>query len=402
MTLAAVGLISSTGLLQGVASATATPTPPFGECPAVGYNTSCTLLMNVTNTGVQILQDTHATKAGDPAPGAYDGVEDTLIGVINNSTATITSLPLSSTQTAFAFDDDGVCQDPNSTSNMAGLTCGTNIVHGSNYDGGRYPDKDNAKDLTGYGGPNGFFTGISPDHKTGTINFITPLAPGATTYFSLEEQLTAGVFCRDSITLAPLTQTQPVGGPAVTVTATLINNFSPDPGMPVTFKITSGPNSGATSVITTDANGLAKFTYVSASSGTDTVTASYVDPFCGTHAASPATVTWVKAGPSITTQATPTAITVGTSITVGDTATFHGASVAPTGSVSFTLYSDGGCTLTTGVTGSGNITTSSGVSSASFSTPWSAPRPALTTGGRATPATRATARSRPAAMTPTN
>ena len=205
-------LLTSPGLFQNVASATATPTPPFGECPAVGWNTSCTLLVNVTNTGVKILQDPHATKAGDPAPGAYDGVEDTLIGIINNSTATIASLPLSSTQTAFGLDDDGVCQDPNSTSGMAGLSCGSHIVHGSNYDSGRYPDKDNAVDLTGYGGPNGYFTGISPDHKSGTINFITPLAPGATTYFSLEEQLTAGVFCRDSITLAPLTQTQPVGG----------------------------------------------------------------------------------------------------------------------------------------------------------------------------------------------
>ena len=55
-------------------------------------------------------------------------------------------------------------------------------MHGSNYSG-RYPDKDNAVDLTGYGGPNGYFTGISPDHKSGTINFITPLAPGATDLF---------------------------------------------------------------------------------------------------------------------------------------------------------------------------------------------------------------------------
>jgi len=369
-------LVASPGMFDSAAGA-ATPTPPFAQCPAVGYNTSCTLLMNVTNTGVQILQDPHATKTGDPAPGAYDGVEDTLIGVVNNSNATITSLPLSSTQTAFGFDDDGICQDPNSTSHMAGpvVPCGTNIVHGSNYNasGGPYPDKDNAKDFTGYGGPDGFFTGISPDHKTGTINFVTPLAPGATTYFSLEEQLTAGVFCRDSITLAPLTQTQPVGGPAVTVTATLINNFTPDANMPVTFRITSGPNAGATSVITTDTNGLAKFTYLSSAAGTDTVTASYVDPFCGTHSASPATVTWVLSGPSITTQATPTAITVGTSITVGDTATFHGATVAPTGSVAFTLYSDSACTMTTGVNGSGTITTTGGVSTASYMTTWSAP-----------------------------
>ncbi len=373
--LACVGLISATpGVFQTAASA-ATPTPPFTQCPAVGWNTSCTLLMNVTNTGVQILQDTHATRSGDPVPGTYDGVEDTLIGVFNNSTATISSLPLSSTQTAFGFDDDGICQDPNSTSGQAGpvVACGTNIVHGSNYSGGHYPDKDNALDLTGYGGPDGYFTGISPDHKSGTINFITPLAPGATTYFSLEEPLTAGVFCRDSITLSPLTQTQQAGGPAVTVTATLINNFSPDPNMPVTFTITSSPGGSSTlPAINTDANGLAKLTYISATARTDTITASYVDPFCGTHSASPATVIWVHAGPSITTQATPTAITVGTPITVGDAATFHGATVAPTGSVAFTLYSNSTCTSTTGVTGSGTITTTGGVSTAQFSMIWTA------------------------------
>jgi uncharacterized repeat protein (TIGR01451 family) len=72
-------------------------------------------------------------------------------------------------------------------------------------------------------------------------------------------------------------------------------------------------------------------------------------------------LTVIKASPSITTQASPTtSITVGSTVTAGDTATFHNA-VNPTGSVSFTLYSDNTCQTSTGVSGSGTI--SSGTAS---------------------------------------
>ncbi len=65
--------------------------------------------------------------------------------------------------------------------------------------------------------------------------------------------------------------------------------------------------------------------------------------------------------------------TAGVAITpVKDTATFVGTTrVAPTGSVSFTLYSDVNCTVAVpGVSGSGPISTTGGVSTASFSVNW--------------------------------
>ena len=65
---------------------------------------------------------------------------------------------------------------------------------------------------------------------------------------------------------------------------------------------------------------------------------------------------------------------MGTASTVGDTATFVGTtSVAPTGSVAFTLYSDSACTASTGVSGTGTIHPSGGAAIASFSAAWSAP-----------------------------
>ncbi len=84
-------------------------------------------------------------------------------------------------------------------------------------------------------------------------------------------------------------------------------------------------------------------------------------------------VTIAKATPTITTQASPTSGTAGVAITpVKDTATFVGTTtVAPTGSVSFTLYSDATCkTAVSGVSGSGTISTTGGVSTASFSVNW--------------------------------
>jgi uncharacterized repeat protein (TIGR01451 family) len=77
-------------------------------------------------------------------------------------------------------------------------------------------------------------------------------------------------------------------------------------------------------------------------------------------------ITVGKASPTISTVASPTSpMTVGTAGTVGDVATFHGGS-SPTGSVTFTLYSNNSCTTATGVTGSGTISGSSASYSQSF------------------------------------
>ncbi len=73
-----------------------------------------------------------------------------------------------------------------------------------------------------------------------------------------------------------------------------------------------------------------------------------------------------KASPALTTQASPTSGTVGVQITVKDTATITGGA-SPTGSVTFTLYTNATCTsAVTGV--SGNATISAGT--ASFSASW--------------------------------
>jgi hypothetical protein len=107
---------------------------------------------------------------GDASVGPYDGNDDSLIGVVNNSGTTKTSLTLSGTGQfgldIFGFDGDGIC-----TFSFTGNGYCSSLPAGS------------------YAGPNTSFSGISLDQRTGTINFLGGLADGATAFFSLEDRL---------------------------------------------------------------------------------------------------------------------------------------------------------------------------------------------------------------------
>ncbi len=140
--------------------AVAAPQPPFSQCPAVGADTSCGILVQVTSSGTNIYSDAHQ--------GPYDGADDTLVGVVNATGKTIQSLALSSDTNIFGFDSDGLCTF---TPAASGCPFGP----------------------TGYEGPNTSFSNITPDAAGGVLNFTTGLAAGASAYFSLEEPLTATV-----------------------------------------------------------------------------------------------------------------------------------------------------------------------------------------------------------------
>lgn len=136
----------------GVASADPSIAPPFNECPPIGEDTGCGVLIVVN-------QDGTTSTLTDPNEGPYDGTDDTLVGVVNRSAATVQSLPLSGSD-IFGFDDDGLCADDNAP---AGCPFGP----------------------TGYEGPG---TSFSADDSgdSGTVTFDGGLAPGSTAYFSLE------------------------------------------------------------------------------------------------------------------------------------------------------------------------------------------------------------------------
>jgi RHS repeat-associated protein len=139
--------------------ALAAPTAPFTECPPVGIDTSCALLVDVTDSGVTILQD--------PSQGPYDSVEDTLVGLLNRSSKNLGHLSLGSNTDMFGFDGDGICS--------SSYTIDPGCPFGP----------------SGYEGPGTSFTEISADLSSGVVNFEPPIPPGGTRYFSLEEPLSA-------------------------------------------------------------------------------------------------------------------------------------------------------------------------------------------------------------------
>jgi hypothetical protein len=131
------------------------------QCPAFGADTGCAAVITITPAGGSVALSGQAP---------YDGSDDTLVGVVNNIPActqgqnlqcgvSINSLNLTSTLDIFGFDGDGI---------------------------DTYGAPGNDMDNTGYGGPNTYFANVNPAQTTGTVNFITPIPPGGTTYFSLE------------------------------------------------------------------------------------------------------------------------------------------------------------------------------------------------------------------------
>lgn len=158
------GLAATVALVFASTASASAPTPPFNQCPAVGFDKSCGTLI-VINPGGSVVSFHDSTQ------GPFDGVEDTMIGVQNNSSATVTNIPLkgSTAPGIFAFDGDGVCSGVNSSGEGGFLPPPAGCPFGP----------------TSYEGPNTSFT-ISNENE-GTVDFLNgTLAPGESTYFSLE------------------------------------------------------------------------------------------------------------------------------------------------------------------------------------------------------------------------
>jgi hypothetical protein len=162
--------------------------PASAQCPAVGADSTCGAVITVTDTGATV---------SFTGQGPYDGNDDTLVGVINNSSLPIVALGLSSSSNIFGFDGDGLV-----AFGVAG----------------------NPRDPTGYGGPNAFYTNINGAATAGIVNFITPIAAkGGTGFFGLENALTAATACSTIINNSLKTQ---ASGANICATFTPNQNFT--------------------------------------------------------------------------------------------------------------------------------------------------------------------------------
>jgi hypothetical protein len=151
-----MGAIVNRALADGATAAAlsillAVSASPAGAFPAYGNDPDAAHVIEAAANG--------QFEIFDLGYGPYDGVDDQYIGFVNESDETIDSLNLSSSACIGCFNGDGLA------------AYGAPTIY----------------DPNGYGGPQGFFT-----NNTGfalTINFAGGVAPGATTYFSLEGPL---------------------------------------------------------------------------------------------------------------------------------------------------------------------------------------------------------------------
>src|SRR5487761_2573340 len=165
-----VGAMAAIPALTTAANAVTSADP----CPAIGQDTiGCALIITIDSSGGV------SVSPGPNIGMPYDGVEDTLIGVVNNSSQPISSLALSSALNIFGFDGDGIC-----TYTFSGYSYCTSAQQSQTNN-----DDNHAAGLD-YQGPDNTWTVASS--KTGAVNFTPPLGAGGNTYFSLEEPLKAG------------------------------------------------------------------------------------------------------------------------------------------------------------------------------------------------------------------
>jgi hypothetical protein len=127
------------------------PTLGYPGPTGPGTATDCNLFITFNANGSIVTANGPQTN--------YDGSDDALIGVVNNSGHTLSSFNISGNY-IFGFDGDGINT----------YTPVTNI----------------AGDTTGYGGYDAWFSNILYPNS-GTVNFLNGISTGGTDYFSVEE-----------------------------------------------------------------------------------------------------------------------------------------------------------------------------------------------------------------------
>ena len=139
---------------------------PSGLCPINGtLTTDCNLIVTFNADG---------SISTSGIGGNYEGNEDALIGVVNNTSHAISSFNVTGSF-IFGFDGDGINGYTGVTNAAAGLSQSNILGMGAD----------------AYGGADGYFTNVNTSiYNTGTVNFLSGIgANGGTDYFSLEEPI---------------------------------------------------------------------------------------------------------------------------------------------------------------------------------------------------------------------
>ena len=187
-------------------------------------NEGCTILITLNADGSIV------TSFPNPAPSYDNGLDDNLIGVVNNTSKTVTAIQLTSaTIDIFGLEDDGVCGLPGWTFSPLGPN----------------PNCAIATDPHGYGPAGINFTIFNP--FSGIVNFGNGgIAPGGHAFFSLEGGHLTKIVVQVIPGLEITKQVTVVGGGAALPGAQL------DYLVHVTNPSNNPPNFQASSVVITD------------------------------------------------------------------------------------------------------------------------------------------------------
>jgi uncharacterized repeat protein (TIGR01451 family) len=187
-------------------------------------NEGCTVLITLNADG------SITTTAPNPAPSYDGGLDDNMIGVVNNTSKTITALQLSSTTVPiFGLEDDGVCGLPGWTFSPAGPD----------------PQCAIATDPHGYGPAGINFTIFNVN--SGVVNFGNGgIPPGGHVFFTLE-----GAHLTKIVAVV-------IPGLAITKQVTVVGGGAALPGSQLDYVVhvnnptNNPPNFAAASVVMTD------------------------------------------------------------------------------------------------------------------------------------------------------
>jgi len=142
-------------------------------CPGAPTGTNFPHPPDPTGTGCNVVitiapNGTGTVSVTDPIP--YRNTEGFIVGVVNNSSSTVTAISLSGSE-VFGFDGDGICR--------------------FTFPGNSYctPSQIAGTDPGDYQGPTSTFSNFSTG-DAGTVNFSPPIPAGGSTFLSLEGHIT--------------------------------------------------------------------------------------------------------------------------------------------------------------------------------------------------------------------
>jgi len=179
----ALCLLTLTSASSLMAAVITSPCPTIGATSVEGApNAPYLTAGGGCNTVITIAADgSISTAVVNPNP--YDGVEDNLVGVVNNSASSVSSLNITGSN-IFGFDGDGICFFAAGGGAADTWTSGSSSYCSASQLAGSNPGS--------YQGPTSTFS--HSNANTGTVLFGGGgIAAGASSFFSLEEPPSANL-----------------------------------------------------------------------------------------------------------------------------------------------------------------------------------------------------------------